>query len=197
MEQYDTEEHILYRCLRYRCASDEESCDTEHSDLRMGVVCIERSHVREIDDHSVCSEDCGDDDGEDPGPLDLDSSLSCDLHILSYSSHILSDLRLAEPDDDKTECDDQYECEHRNRYAARSVLICEQPDSPEVIDALPDAEKVDRVPDTVASWEDNPAVAERDNRSHSIEHDELVDTVHEERDHVARDHLPSFCLIEH
>ena len=155
----------------------------------MAVISIKSTHILKVDDHSVTSEDCADDNRYDSCLFYFDTCFPSNLHILTYSPHILTKLCFFEPKDKDTEKCNKNECSERNAYT--SYL-----ERDKVIEALSDTDKVYSVSYTISTWKKNFTL-DWDDEAHHKEYYQLVNTIYKEADDIRCDHLSSLCKVQY
>ena len=190
MEQRHAEEDVADGGSVDRCTADQQRRDAEHTDLRVGAVGGEVAHVLQVQNHAEAREDRGHDDGDDSRALDLDAGVTRDLHVLTDRAHVLSELGLAEPDDEQAQKRNQDERQNGDLHA---VYV----DGKQIVDALAHVEQAHGVSDAVAAGQLDLAVLNRNDRAHHIKHDQLVHAVDEEGNDVARNHFATARAVEH
>ena len=70
-------------------------------------------------------------------------------------------------------------------------------DGQKIVQILPHMKKADRVADTITSWQLNGGMDNRNNGTHHVQNHQLIQTIHEEADDIAGNHLPAFGHVEH
>ena len=80
----------------------------------MGAIRSNVPHILEIDHHAESGQNCGHDNRDNAGAFDIDTGIPCNIHILPYSTHVLSELCFTKPDDEQAQKKDDQECQHRN-----------------------------------------------------------------------------------
>ena len=189
MEQNHAQEDVADGSAVDRSAADQQRRDAEHADLGVGAVSGDIAHVLKVDHHAEAGEYRGHDHGDDTGALNLDAGVACDVHILADGAHVLAELGLAEPDDEEAENPDDQEGENRDLDASHAH-------GEEVIEALAHVQQGHRVAHAVTARQLDGGVLDGDDRTHHVQHDQLIDAVHEIADDVAGDHLAALRHVQ-
>ena len=155
----------------------------------MGAVGGQISHILQIDDHAESRQYGRNNDRDNPCPLHVDTGVLGNLHILPDRPHILSEFRSAEPDNQKAHQRNHDQGGDRDPDALDI-------DRQEFIQLLTHLQKTYGIADAVASGELDRRMDDRNNRTHQVQNNQLIDTIDKIAHDIAGYHLSSLCLIQ-
>ena len=189
MEQNNAQEHVADARLVNAGTAYQQRRNGEHTDLGVGSVGGEVAHVLQVDDHAEAGKDGGHDHSDDTGPLHVDAGVPGHLHILANCPHILAQLGSAEPDNEQAGQNDEDQRQHRDLHPADLQ-------GDQVVQALAHIQQRHGIADAVAPGQLDGGVLDGDNGAHHVQHHQLIDTGHEEGDHIGGDHFTALGLVQ-
>ena len=190
VQQDNADKDVSNTCLIHRSASDKDCRGGKETGLIMRVIGAHVSHILQEDNLPDTGEYRRNNNRNNPCPLNRNTGGERNRLILTDCPHILSELCLSKPHDKKTQRNDNQIRKNRN------FKPCNRQRNGR-IEHLPDGRQLKRITHPVAAGKHNRLIVHRNNRPEDVQHKELINSVKEKTEDVARNHFPPAGAIQH